>query len=197
MIPVVSPRTRSTSPITKVPMQQFVPGIQAARSTERGARAYELARDVGGRGIDIIVHCHNELDLPGAIKVAEAVEPIKPLFLEDPLAPEFSDAWVALRRTATSPLMVGENIALAEGAGCPFCEDASCLDCLQPDLINCGGISAAKRIADLAALYRIPVSCHNVSGYVLLAVPAVLGGDLQLPATGVYAERCAGAGGNG
>ncbi len=38
---------------------------------------------------------------------------------------------------------------------------------LQPDLINCGGITGAKRIADLAALYRIPISCHNVSGYVL------------------------------
>jgi len=25
----------------------------------------------------------------------------------------------------------------------------------------------ARRIADLAALYRIPISCHNVSGYVL------------------------------
>ena len=41
------------------------------------------------------------------------------------------------------------------------------VDSLQPDLINCGGITGAKRIADLAALYRIPISCHNVSGYVL------------------------------
>ncbi len=147
-----------------VPMQQFVPGI-GPREARNVARAYELARDVLGDDIDIIVHCHNELDLPSAIKVAEAVEPIKPLFLEDPLAPEFSDAWVALRRTTRVPLMVGENIALAEGA-LPFLQTQA-VDCLQPDLINCGGISAAKRIADLAALYRIPVSCHNVSGYVL------------------------------
>ncbi|MHB1296872.1 MAG: mandelate racemase/muconate lactonizing enzyme family protein, partial [Anaerolineae bacterium] len=147
-----------------VPMQQFAPGI-GPREARNVARAYELAREALGDDIDIIVHCHNELDLPSAIKVAEAVEPIKPLYLEDPIMPEFSDAWVALRRTTRVPLMVGENIALAEGA-LPFLQTQA-VDCLQPDLINCGGISAAKRIADLAALYRIPVSCHNVSGYVL------------------------------
>ncbi len=52
-----------------VPMQQFSPGIGlGVRSV---ARAYELAREALDDDIDIIVHCHNELDLPGAIKVAE------------------------------------------------------------------------------------------------------------------------------
>ncbi|MFH1086393.1 MAG: enolase C-terminal domain-like protein, partial [Chloroflexota bacterium] len=110
-------------------------------------------------------HCHNELDLPSAIKVAEAVEPIKPLFFEDALTAEYSDAWPALRRTTRIPLLTGENIALAEGA-LPYVQ-AQAVDCLQPDLINAGGISGTKRIADLAALYRIPVCLHNVSGYAL------------------------------
>ena len=38
---------------------------------------------------------------------------------------------------------------------------------MQPDLINSGGITGTKIVADLAALYRIPVCLHNVSGYVL------------------------------
>ena len=145
-------------------MQQYVPGI-GPREARDVAHAYGLAREALGDEIDIIVHCHNELDLPSAIKVAEAVEPIKPLFFEDPIAPEYSDSWMALRRTTRLPLLTGENIALAEGA-LPFLQNQA-VDCLQPDLINCGGITGAKRIADLAALYRIPVSCHNVSGYVL------------------------------
>ncbi len=145
-------------------MQQFIPTI-SPREVRNVARAYELAREALGDDIDIIVHCHNELDLPSAIQVAAAVEPINPLFLEDPIAPEFSDAWVALRRTTRVPLMTGENIALAEGA-LPFLQ-TQVVDQLQPDLINCGGITGAKRIAELAALYRIPISCHNVSGYVL------------------------------
>jgi L-alanine-DL-glutamate epimerase-like enolase superfamily enzyme len=145
-------------------MQQYVPSIgpQEARDV---AQAYALAREALGDEIDIIVHCHNELDLPSAIKVAAAIEPIEPLFFEDPIAPEFSDSWLALRATTRVPILTGENIALAEGA-LPFLQHQA-VDQLQPDLINCGGITGAKRIADLAALYRIPISCHNVSGYVL------------------------------
>ncbi|MGC9347601.1 MAG: mandelate racemase/muconate lactonizing enzyme family protein [Anaerolineae bacterium] len=145
-------------------MQQRVPsiGVQEARDVHT---AYTLAREAVGDDIDIIVHCHNELDLPSAIKVAEAVEPIKPLYFEDAIAPDAADAWLALRRTTRIPLLTGENIALAEGA-LPFLQHQA-VDCLQPDLINCGGITGAKRIADLAALYQIPVCLHNVSGYVL------------------------------
>jgi L-alanine-DL-glutamate epimerase-like enolase superfamily enzyme len=145
-------------------MQEYVPGI-GPRQARDVAQAYGLAREALGDEIDIIVHCHNELDLPSAIKVAAAVEPIRPLYLEDPLAPEFGEAWMALRRTTRVPIMTGENIALAEEA-LPFLQHQA-VDSLQPDLINCGGITGARRIADLAALYRLPISCHNVSGYVL------------------------------
>lgn len=145
-------------------MLEYVPSL-GPREARDVAEAYRLAREALGDDIDIIVHCHNELDLPTAIKVAEAVEPIKPLYLEDPIAPEFGDSWLALRRTTRVPILTGENIALAEGA-LPFLQHQA-VDSLQPDLINCGGITGGKRIADLASLYRIPISCHNVSGYVL------------------------------
>ena len=41
------------------------------------------------------------------------------------------------------------------------------IDVLQPDLINSGGITGTKMIADLAALYRVPICLHNVSGLLL------------------------------
>ncbi len=146
------------------PMQQTLPsiGVKEARNVRR---AYEMAREALGDDIDIIVHCHAELDLPSAVKVAKAVEPIDPLFLEDPIAPAFSESWRALRRTTRLPLMTGENLALTEGV-IPFLQHQA-VDCLQPDLINCGGITGAKRIADLADVYQMPISLHNVSGYVL------------------------------
>lgn len=147
-----------------IPMQQFHPSIgpEEARLIHR---AYILAREALGDEIDIIVHCHNELDVPSAIRVAEAVEGIQPLFYEDPLAPDFSEAWMALRRTTRLPILTGENIELPEEA-LPFLQNQA-VDQLQPDLINSGGISGVKRIADLAALYRIPISLHNVSGLLL------------------------------
>ena len=114
---------------------------------------------------EIIVHCHCELDVPSAIQVAEAVEPIKPMYFEDPLPPNFSESWMALRRSTRLPISTGENMELVEMA-MPFLENQA-VNMLQPDLINSGGITGTKIIADLAAHYRIPVCLHNVSGLAL------------------------------
>ena len=146
------------------PMQQYIPSIgpQEARKIHQ---AYTLARDAFGPDIDIIVHCHCELDVSSAVKVAEAVEHIQPLFFEDPIAPAYSEAWLALRRTTRLPILTGENIELLEGA-MPFLQNQA-VDCLQPDLVNSGGITGVKTIAALAAVYRTPICLHNVSGLAL------------------------------
>jgi L-alanine-DL-glutamate epimerase-like enolase superfamily enzyme len=147
-------------------MQQYIPSIgpQEARKVHR---AYTLAREAFGPDIDIIVHCHAEPDVASAVKVAEAVEHIKPLYLDDPIAPAYSEGWRMLRSTTRIPLMTGENLQLLDEA-LPFLQN-QVVDCLQPDLINSGGITGTKRIADLAALYRIPICLHNVSGLTLNA----------------------------
>ena len=61
--------------------------------------------------------------------------------------------------------MTGENLALVESV-MPFLENQA-VDVLQPDLINAGGITGTKVIADLAAQYRTPIYLHNVSGMAL------------------------------
>jgi galactonate dehydratase len=145
-------------------MQEYTPSI-GPREARRISRAYTLAREALGPDIDIIVHCHCELDTPTAIRVAQAVEHIHPLYFEDPLAPAWSDNWLALRRATRLPIMTGENMELAEWA-VPFLQHQA-VDIFQPDIINSGGITGTKAIADLAALYRIPIALHNVSGLLL------------------------------
>lgn len=147
-------------------MQEYVPSLSPG-DIRKVRRGYELAREHLGEDIDIIVHCHCELDTPSAIAVAEAVEPIKPLYFEDPIQPGWSENWLALRRTTRIPIMTGENIELGEGA-LPFLQSQA-VDCLQPDIIMAGGITGTKAIADLAALYRTPITLHNVSGLLLNA----------------------------
>ncbi|HPQ13673.1 MAG TPA: mandelate racemase/muconate lactonizing enzyme family protein [Bryobacteraceae bacterium] len=145
-------------------MQEVVPslGPREIRIIQQG---YANAREALGPEWEIIVHCHCELDAPTAIRVAEAIEPIKPLFFEDPLTERFSESWLALRRSTRVPLAVGENIELLEGA-LPFLQNQA-VDFLQPDLLNSGGITGVKILADMAAHYRVPICLHNVSGHVL------------------------------
>ncbi|HYW45768.1 MAG TPA: mandelate racemase/muconate lactonizing enzyme family protein [Bryobacteraceae bacterium] len=145
-------------------MQEYTPSI-GTQEARRIYQAYTLAREAFGDDIGIDVHCHCELDVPSAIKVAQAVEHINPLFFEDPLAPEWSDSWTALRRATRVPIMTGENMELAEWA-IPFLQNQA-VDIFQPDIINSGGITGVKMIADLAARYRIPIALHNVSGLML------------------------------
>lgn len=145
-------------------MQQVVPSL-GPREIRVIQQAYANAREAFGPDWEIIVHCHCELDAPSAIKVAEAIEPIKPLYFEDPLTESFSESWLALRRSTRLPLSTGENLELVEGA-LPFLQN-QVADMLQPDLLNSGGITGVKIIADAAAHYRIPICLHNVSGHVL------------------------------
>jgi len=153
-------------------MQEYVPSLSPG-DIRKVRRSYELAREHLGEDIDIIVHCHNELDTPSAIAVAEVVEPIKPLYFEDPLQPDFAENWLALRRTTRLPIMTGENIELVDDA-LPFLQ-AQAVDCLQPDIVNSGGITGTKAIADLAARYRTPITLHNVSGVLLNMASQQLG----------------------
>ena len=145
-------------------MQEYVAGLSPA-DFRKVRRSYELAREHLGDDIDIIVHCHNELDTPSAIGVAQMVEPITPLYYEDPLQPGFGENWLALRRSTRLPILTGENIELPEQA-LPFLQSQA-VDCLQPDIVNSGGITGTKLIADLAALHRTPITLHNVSGLLL------------------------------
>ena len=92
--------------VLQIPMQQWHPSI-GPDEARKIHKAYTLAREALGDEIDIIVHCHNELDVPGAIRVAAAVEHIQPLFYEDPLQPDFSEAWTALRRSTRLPVRLG------------------------------------------------------------------------------------------
>jgi L-alanine-DL-glutamate epimerase-like enolase superfamily enzyme len=55
-------------------------------------QGYENCREALGWEIDIIVHCHNEWDLPTALGIVEAVAPIQPLWIEDALPVVYSES---------------------------------------------------------------------------------------------------------
>lgn len=153
-----------THSVLQIPMQQYTTSL-GPQDFRKFAAAYAMAREAMGDDLDIIVHNHCEYDVPSAIGIAQAVEPVRPLYFEDPLQPQWSEGWLALRRATKLSIMTGENMELAEWA-MPFLENQA-VNIFQPDIINSGGISGARMIADLAGRYRIPIALHNVSGLLL------------------------------
>ncbi len=148
-------------------MQEYVTSLSPG-DIRKVRRSYELAREHLGDEIDIIVHCHYELDTPSAIAVAEAVEPIRPIYYEDPLQPGYSENWMALRRSTHIPIMTGENHRPCPRTPCPSSSTRRSIAC-SPISSTRAASPAPRRIADLAALYRTPITLHNVSGLLLNA----------------------------
>jgi L-alanine-DL-glutamate epimerase-like enolase superfamily enzyme len=136
-------------------------------------QGYENARDALGWDIDIIIHCHNEWDLPTALGIAEAVAPIKPLWIEDAMPVIYSDSWKALRQSSPVRIMTGEK--LEHPAEFLQFMANSAVDAIHPDLAFVGGLTGGRKIADLAELYYMPVITHNVGSYVQLIANAHYG----------------------
>jgi galactonate dehydratase len=139
----------------------------------RVRRGFQNLREAAGESIDVAVHCHNELDVTSAIQVAKAVEPIDPLFYEDPLQVPYTEGWSAVKRSTRVPLLVGEKLELVSGFK-PFL-DHQAADIIHPDLAFAGGFTGTRKIADYAMLFRTPVALHNVGSLVLCCASAHFG----------------------
>ena len=166
----------SIDPVLGVPAARYA-GTLDRSQLRRVAQAYANVREAVGDEIDIAVHCHNELDTLSAINVAKAVEPMNPLFIEDPLNVPYSEGWMALRRATRVPLLTGEKLELVRGFK-PFLDNQA-VDIIHPDLAFAGGLTGTRKIADYAALTRTPVALHNVGSLVLTYANAHFGAATQ------------------
>jgi len=163
-------------PVIGVPSARFTTTLDNEQ-LRRVAKGFRNLREAVGDDIDIAVHCHNELDTSSSIQVARVVEPMNPLFLEDPLNVPFSEGWMALRRSTRIPILTGEKLELVRGFK-PFL-DAQAADIVHPDLAFAGGFTGTKKIADYAMLTRTPLALHNVGSLVLCYASAHFGSAIH------------------
>ncbi|MBL8242300.1 MAG: mandelate racemase/muconate lactonizing enzyme family protein [Bryobacterales bacterium] len=154
------PRTRPANDVAKDPANR----ILTTKELMQVRQGFENCREAIGFDHDIIVHCHWEYDVRTAIQIAEAVESIKPLWLEDPLIVDYSSSWQRLTASAKVPICMGENLARREGFK-EFILNQGC-DILNPDLRNSGGFLETKRIADFAEPFGMPMATHNTASQV-------------------------------
>jgi L-alanine-DL-glutamate epimerase-like enolase superfamily enzyme len=127
-------------------------------------RGFENCREACGWDHDIMVHCHWEYGVRTAIQIADAVEPSRPLWLEDPMVVDYSESWSRLCASSRVPICTGENLARREGFK-DFIIHQGC-DILHPDLRNSGGFLETKRIADMAHVFGLPMANHNTGSQV-------------------------------
>jgi L-alanine-DL-glutamate epimerase-like enolase superfamily enzyme len=132
---------------------------------EEGLAPVRKLRDAFGDTIDILLEFHSNWNLPSAIKIAKALEPYHPLWLEDMLLPGNFQQYRQLAEQTSLPLTIGERMAgrlqfqqLFEARAARF---------VMFDLCWCGGLSEARKIAALADTYQLPVAPHTAGGPLL------------------------------
>lgn len=127
----------------------------------------ERLRTVKALGLDAAVDFHGRLHKPMAKQLAKAMEPHKPLFIEEPLLSEHSEGIHQLSRMTTCPIALGERLYSRWDVK-KFLQDAS-IDVLQPDISHVGGISEIRRIAAMAEAYDVAIAPHCPLGPIALA----------------------------
>lgn len=132
-----------------------------AREMTQVIQLIEGLRNALGYDIDLAIDCHGQFDLPSAITLAKAVEPLRLLWLEEPVPAENLDALAQVRRSSSTVICTGENQYTRFEFLEMFARKAT--DIIMPDLAKAGGIAEAKRIADIADAHYIPIAPHNVS----------------------------------
>jgi len=138
--------------------------VLTTKEIARIRQGFENCREAIGWDHDILVHCHWEYDLRTSIQLAQALEPIRPLWLEDPMPIEYTESWKRLVASSNVPICTGENLARRQGFK-DFIISQGC-DILHPDLRNTGGFLETKRIADLADVFSLPMATHNTGSVI-------------------------------
>jgi L-alanine-DL-glutamate epimerase-like enolase superfamily enzyme len=125
---------------------------------------YELlgaVREVIGPYVDLAVDCHWNYNTRDVIKMARLFEPLRLAWLEDPTPPDNVEALKRVTDNSPVPICSGENHYTRHGLREMITTQA--VDIVQPDIPRVGGLLEAKKIADLADIYYIPLAAHNVS----------------------------------
>lgn len=124
-------------------------------------------RDAVGAGIDIAVDLHRRLSPAMAAILVKELEPLRPLFAEEPCHPENNEALLALARSTTVPIATGERHLTRWGFR-ELIEREMCA-ILQPDIRHCGGMLEMKKIAGMAEIHNMAIAPHNAAGPVGVA----------------------------
>jgi L-alanine-DL-glutamate epimerase-like enolase superfamily enzyme len=129
------------------------------KDIRRIVKGMEIVREELGPDIDFAIECHWRYDTRDVIQLARALEPVKPMWLEDPVPPENPKAMARVTQAVNIPICTGENLYTRH----QFREviELQACDVVHIDIPKSGGLLESKRISDLADAYYIWTAAHN------------------------------------
>ena len=129
---------------------------------EYGVSRLRAIRDAVGDAIEVALEGHCCWNLPSAIRIAQAVEPYRPMWLEELMPPDTPAATRQLRESTCTPIVTSERLMTRFGFQPVLAAGAA--DILMLDVVWTGGFTESRKIAALAAGHQLPVAPHNPGG---------------------------------
>ena len=124
-------------------------------------------REACGPDFGIAIDFHGRVHKGMAKVLMKELEPVQPLFIEEPVLAENNEALLDLRGVSSIPIATGERQFTRWG----FKEllKSGGADIIQPDCSHTGGISELKKIATMAEAFDVAVAPHCPLGPICLA----------------------------
>ena len=144
--------------------------LQMIDSTHKIDRVTELVnavREAIGDSVDLAIDLHGRVHKPMAKPLVKALEPFRPLFIEEPVLPEHNEALRDIAASVSVPLATGERM-FSRWHFKGLLEDGF-VDIIQPDVSHAGGITECKKILSMAEAYDVAAALHCPLGPIALA----------------------------
>jgi galactonate dehydratase len=140
--------------------------VDTPRAVAEVVQRATAVREVLGDDRDVAIDFHGRVGTAMARRLLPALEPVQPLFVEEPVLPEHTARLGRLAAGTTVPIATGERL-YSRWDFRPALEAGIAV--AQPDVAHAGGISEVRRIASLAEVYDVAMAPHCPIGPVALA----------------------------
>ncbi len=140
--------------------------IDTLAQTRQVVDRVAAVREAIGPDRDLVVDFHGRMSTAMSRRLLAMLEPLSPLFVEEPVLPEYTSNLGALAQATTVPLATGERLY----SRWDFRDILSTgIAVAQPDVSHAGGISEVRRIAAMAEAYDVTLAPHCPLGPISLA----------------------------
>jgi galactonate dehydratase len=116
-------------------------------------------REALGPDFTLLVEVHRRLAPMHAIRIGQRIAEYDIGWYEEPCLCDNIELVAEVRRALPMPIVTGEAIYSKEGFA--QCFAARAADIINPDICNCGGISAMLDIAAMAQPHAVAIAPHN------------------------------------